>query len=414
MVNAFTLRSIVNVETLQEIQERFSDVTGLGVIIADDHGVPVTSPTNFTNFCKHMRSSQEGMRCCVWSDKKVGQIAAKQAKPSIHYCHSGLVDIAAPIVLNDKHLGSVLCGQVLLEDQDEKQLDKIREKTKHLPIDQELLQLYFEKIEFTSQKKIEASTEMLQLVANYIVKLGANNLVQEELNEKNQKLMEEIKVRSRLEKLLQETQLKVLQSQINPHFLFNTLNTISRLAYLENAEQTQNVTYSLAKIMRYSLRNIDQLVSLREELDYTRNYLNIQQSRFRNQIHYEEIIDFDTEAIKMPILSIQPIIENAIIHGFEPQDSRVVINIHGFLVDNHVVLEISDTGVGMTEEKVASIFSHSGVGKNSHTTGIGMNNVQKRIQYYFGEEYGITAIESQPEVGTTVRLVLPNSGGVLY
>lgn len=148
----------------------------------------------------------------------MGLIAAKQAKPSIHYCHSGLVDIAAPIVLNDKHLGSVLCGQVLLEDQDEKQLDKIREKTKHLPIDQELLQLYFEKIEFTSQKKIEASTEMLQLVANYIVKLGANNLVQEELNEKNQKLMEEIKVRSRLEKLLQETQLKVLQSQINPHF----------------------------------------------------------------------------------------------------------------------------------------------------------------------------------------------------
>ncbi|EFZ1984476.1 histidine kinase, partial [Shigella flexneri] len=169
MVNAFTLRSIVNVETLQEIQERFSGVTGLGVIIADDQGVPVTSPTNFTNFCKHMRSSQEGMRCCVWSDKKVGLIAAKQAKPSTHYCHSGLVDIAAPIVLNDKHLGSVLCGQVLLEDQDEKQLDKIREKTKHLPIDQELLQLYFEKIEFTSQKKIEASTEMLQLVANYIV-----------------------------------------------------------------------------------------------------------------------------------------------------------------------------------------------------------------------------------------------------
>jgi two-component system LytT family sensor kinase len=407
-VSEFTLRSIINVEILQEIQERFSEAMGLGVIIADEQGVPVTRPTNFTNFCKHIRSSQEGMRCCVDSDKKVGLLAAEQTKPSVHYCHSGLVDIAAAIILNGKHLGSILCGQVLIEDRDEKQLDIIHWNIKHLPIDQELLQLYFEKIEFTSQKRIEAATEMLQLVANYIIKLGANNLAQEKLNEKNQKLMEEIQARSDLEKLLQEAQLKVLQAQINPHFLFNTLNTISRLAYLENAEQTQDVTYSLAKIMRYSLRNIDQLVPLSEELDYTRNYFNIQQSRFRDLIHYEEKIEFDSESIKIPILSIQPIIENAIIHGFEPQENRVVIKVHGFLENSRVVLEISDTGVGMSKEKISSIFSHSGERKNSHTTGLGMNNVQKRLQYYFGEEYGITAIDSKPRFGTKVRLVIPN------
>jgi two-component system, LytTR family, sensor kinase len=412
-LTALTLRNIVNVEILQEIQERFSDATGFGVIIADEQGVPVTRPTNFTSFCTHIRSSEKGLQCCISSDRNVGLIAAEQGKPIIHYCHSGLVDLAAPIFLNGKHLGSVLCGQVLIEDRDEKQVDLIREKTKHLPIDQELLQLYFEKIEFTSQKRIETATELLQLVANYIIKMGANYLTQEELNEKNQKLMEEMQARTRLEKLLQETQLKVLQSQINPHFLFNTLNTISRLAYLENAEQTQNMTHSLAKIMRYSLRNIDQLVTLKEELDYTKNYLNIQQSRFRDRIQYEERIDVDIETLKMPILSIQPIIENAIIHGFEPQDSRVVIKIHGFLKDENVVLEISDTGVGMTEEKVTSMFLDSSVKKNSHTTGIGMNNVQKRIQYYFGEEYGITAVESRPGVGTMVRIVIPNSGGVL-
>ncbi|MCQ6268827.1 PocR ligand-binding domain-containing protein [Fictibacillus sp. WQ 8-8] len=408
-----TLRNVVNVEILQEIQTRFSDATGLGVIIADQHGIPVTKPTNFTSFCSQMRSSEEGLQCCVLSDRKVGLMAAEQAKPIVHYCHSGLVDVAAPIILNGKYLGSILCGQVLVENSDENHVDEIREKTKHLPIDQELLRLYFEKIEFTSDKRIEAATEMLQLVANYIIKTGANYLAQEELNEKNQKLMEEMETRSTLENLLQEAQLKVLQSQINPHFLFNTLNTISRLAYLENAEQTQNVTYSLAKIMRYSLRNIDQLVTLREELDYMKNYINIQQSRFRNRIKYEEIVEVDAKALKMPILSIQPIIENAIIHGFEPQNSTVVIKIHIFLKNDNVVLEISDTGVGMTKEAISSIFSHSSVKKSSHTTGIGMNNVQKRIQHYFGEEYGITAIKSQPGIGTTVRMVIPKSGGVL-
>jgi two-component system, LytTR family, sensor kinase len=408
MLNAFTLRNIVNVNILQEIQDRFSEATGFGAIIADEKGVPVTKPSNFTSFCIHMRSSQVGLQNCIRSDEKVGLMAAKHQKPSIHYCHAGLVDLAAPIVLNGKHLGSVLCGQVLMENCDEKRLNQIREKTKHLPIDQELLQIYFERIEFVNQKRIEAATEMLQLVTNYIIKILANNLVQEELNEKNHKLMEEMQNRIKLEKLLQETQLKVLHSQINAHFLFNTLNTISRLAYLENAEQTQNVTYSLAKIMRYSLRNIDQLVTLREELDYTNHYINIQQYRFRNQIQFEQLIDVDMDGIKIPILSIQPIIENAIIHGFEPQAGKIVIKINGFLKENHVVLEISDTGVGMTEEKLFSIFSHSNVNEYSNTTGIGIQNVQKRIQYYFGEEYGIKAIESHPGVGTTVRIVIPN------
>lgn len=88
-----TLRNVVNVDILQDIQKRFSDATGFGVIIADQQGIPVTMPTNFTSFCNHMRSSQEGLQCCVLSDQKVGLIAAKQAKPILHYCHSGLVDI---------------------------------------------------------------------------------------------------------------------------------------------------------------------------------------------------------------------------------------------------------------------------------------------------------------------------------
>jgi two-component system LytT family sensor kinase len=412
-LTTYTLHNVVNVEVLQEIQERFSDATGFGVIITDDHGVPVTMPTNFTSFCTQIRSSRQGLQCCILSDQNVGLRAAKQAEPIIHYCHSGLVDLAAPIVLNGKHLGSVLCGQVLIEEHDEKQIEQIRDKSKHLEIDQELLQLYFEKIEFTSQKRIEAVSKILQLVANYIVKMGANYLAQEELNEKNQQLMEELQTRVHLEKVLQETQLKVLQSQINPHFLFNTLNTISRLAYLENAEQTQDVTYSLAKILRYSLRNVAQLVTLKEELDYIENYLNIQQSRFRNRIQYEQKIEIDTEAIKIPLLSIQPIIENAIIHGFEPQDSIVVIKLHGFLKDNKVFLEISDTGVGMPEERLSSIFSNTGEKRNSHTTGIGMNNVQKRMQHYFGKEYGIKTIKSKIGVGTTVQIIIPYSGGAL-
>ncbi|WP_084315694.1 PocR ligand-binding domain-containing protein [Thalassobacillus devorans] len=407
LLSVLTLRNVVDVEILQEIQERFSEATGFAVIIADDDGVPVTEPTNFTSFCTQIRSSAEGSHRCILSDKKVGLMAAEQGKAVRHYCHSGLVDMAAPIVLNGKYLGSVLCGQVLIEGQDENVITDIREKMKSLPIDQNLLKLFLEKIEFTSEQRIQSATGMLQLVANYIIKFGADQIAQEEVNRKNQMLMKEMKLRSKLENLLQEAQLKILQSQINPHFLFNTLNTLSRLAYLENAEQTQHLTYSLAKIMRYSLRNIDQLVTLKEELEYTGNYLNIQQYRFQNRIQFEQTIAIDTETIKLPILTIQPIIENAIIHGFEPQDGSVVIKIHGYLDNNHFILEIADTGAGMTEEKLSTIFSETNSSKKSHTTGIGLNNVHKRIQYYFGEDHGITAINSRLGDGTTVRIVIP-------
>lgn len=412
-VTNLTLRNVVDVQILQDIQKRFSDSIGCGVIIVDQQGMPVTMPTNFSSFCNHMRSTEEGLKCCVMSDQKLGLMAAEQAKPIMHYCHSGLVDIAAPIILNGEYLGSVLCGQLLVEDREEKLIEQNRKKMKQLAIDQGLLQLYFQQIEFTSHKRVEVVIEMLELVANFIIKTAVNDLVQKELHATNQKLMEELDARATLETLLEEAQFKILQSQINPHFLFNTLNTISRLAYLENAEQTQKVTYSLANIMRYSLRNIDQPVTLKEELNYVKNYINIQQSRFRSLIQFEEIVEVEADAIKIPKLSIQPIIENAFIHGFEPNNSTVMIKIHVFLGKGNIVIEVSDTGVGMTKEKVSSIFSHTSEKKNSHTTGIGMNNVKKRLQLYFGEEYGITAIESKLGEGTMVRIVIPDSGGVL-
>lgn len=410
-MSRLTLRSIVNVEALQEIQNRFADATGLAVVVADEHGVPVTNPSNFTNFCSYIReSSAEGLRRCMLSDDRVGKMAASEGKPIIHRCHSGLVDLAAPIILNEEYLGAVLCGQVLLEEADRERLPQIRIHTRELDIDQELMDVYFQQIEFTNQKRVEAAAEMLFVVANYIVKMGATHIAQQELHEKNQRLMEEHKHRIQLEKELQEAQLRILQSQINPHFLFNTLNTIARLAYLEKAEHTQSVTYSLAKILRYSLRHIEQLVTLREELEHVRNYLNIQQSRFRERILYEEQLSFDSGELKLPILCIHTIIENAIVHGFEPQAGKMKLLLRGYKERNRFILEVADNGAGMSAERLASIFAEGHFARGEHA-GIGLKNVHHRLQQLFGEECGITAIESKVGAGTMVRMTIMEKEG---
>ncbi|WP_400163547.1 sensor histidine kinase [Brevibacillus sp. TJ4] len=406
-MTALTLRDIVRVETLQEIQNRFADATGLAVVITDEEGTPVTQASNFTQFCTFIRSSEAGLKRCMLSDERVGIMAARQGKPVIHRCHSGLVDLAAPVILNDQYLGAVLCGQVLMEDFDREQLHSIRARTKRLPVDQAVLDEYFQQIDFTTKKRIEAAAEMLYLVANYIIKMAATQLAQEELFEKKQKLMEELEVRTRLERSLKEAQLRILQAQINPHFLFNTLNTISCLAYREGASETQMMTYSLAKMLRYSLRTIDQLVSFRDEWEHAKHYLTIQESRFRGRIHYSEHLHIDPEAVKLPILCLQPIIENAIVHGLETQQGAIRIRVSAYYEDDRVAIEISDNGVGMSEQVRQEILDGVHTNKSSRTTGIGLQNVHKRIQYYFGEDMGITAIESVIGKGTMVRLTIP-------
>lgn len=403
----YTLKHIVNVEVLQEVQDRFAAASGLGVIIANEKGEPITMPSNFTNFCSIMRSSKDGLQCCILSDQNLGLEAAQQGKPAVHQCHAGLLDLAAPIILNGEHLGAVLCGQVLLETYEEKKVEYIREQLKYLPLDQELLEQYFEEIEFTSQKRIESTLQMLQLVADYIVKIGAHYTIEQKLNNKSNEWEKELKKQIQLDSLLQETQLKLLQSQINSHFLFNTLNTISRIAYLENAEETQNVTYSLAKIMRYILRNVAEPVTLKEEMDYIQSYLAIQQSRFRNQLQYEQIIEMNTDAIKIPIFSIQPIIENAFNNWVESQKGEGVIRLHGFIKAGKVILEIFNTDKGRSEEKTSNILSGLGIKETAHPNGIGLDNVQTRMKHFFGEEYGITEIRREAGIGTTIQIMFP-------
>lgn len=396
-----TLGYFVETEMLQEVQERFSAATGLGAIIADAQGQPLTSASNFTSFCTKMRSNEKGAQCCVMSDRDVGIKAAQQAKPVVHYCHAGLIDVAAPIVINGEHLGSVLCGQVLFENQDAKQLKFIGEKSKELGIDQKLMQRYFEKIELTTQKRIDSTLYMLQIVADYIEKMAVNRSMGRELAEQSKQLINEMEIQSRLEAVLQEMKLKVLESQITPHFLFDTLNTISRIAYLENAEQTQDVTYALAKMMRYSLRDSTDQVTLKEELDYIHNYLTIQRSRYRNQIHYEECMEINTEGIKVPILSLQPIIESAIKKGLEHEEKDVHIKLSGYVSERRIVLEITDSNHAVPEEK-----------RTGHVMGSEIISVQRRLEYYYGEEVSVKTIANKKGASPTIQILLPVSGGV--
>lgn len=406
MKDFFHLRDVVDVEIMQEIQDKFADATGMAAVIVDYQGKPVTRYSNFTHFCQCIRSTQKGKDGCERSDAHGGLEAARTGKPCIYRCHTGLVDLAAPIIVRGQYLGSILSGQVLLEESELDALEHIATKV-DLELTPELEEAY-DKIQLVPKNKIEASAQLMYLMANYIVEKGIASIVQKQLNEKNIRLMEEIKARAELEKALKSSELHALQSQINPHFLFNTLNTISRLALLEKADKTQEVVYSLAELLRYSLRKIDQIVTLEEEIAHIKRYLTIQETRFSDRIKTEFRIDSEMAKARIPLLTLQPLIENAIVHGLEPKPEPGKISVEGFLENNNVLLLVKDNGVGIPEDmlrKLARMEEQLNSG-SGHTTGLGLSNVHRRIQHYFGTDYGIR-INSRLAQGTTVAISFP-------
>lgn len=216
-----------------------------------------------------------------------------------------------------------------------------------------------------------------------------------------------------------KARLGTLQSQINPHFLYNTLESIRGFCIIRKQREIANLIESLSILFRHSLQSIDQLVTLKEELDNVMHYLSIQQFRFPGKFVYIENIE-DRENLmncKLPNMTVQPIIENAIFHGLEQKLEDGRIDLRAYLTDKRLIIRVSDNGVGISDSKSAhinellqtnSVFSDYDPDKtpNKHDHGIGMANINTRIKLQFGNEYGI-AISSTRNVGTQVEITLP-------
>ncbi|HBM81162.1 MAG TPA: hypothetical protein DD426_10070 [Clostridiaceae bacterium] len=198
-----------------------------------------------------------------------------------------------------------------------------------------------------------------------------------------------------------EARLKALQAQINPHFLYNTLDAINWMALKINAADISSMVNSLARYFRLSLSKGRSIVTIKEELELIKVYLNIQQYRFKGAIKYKFDIEDGVEDYYIYKLLLQPIIENAIIHGIQKKKDRSgMINVEARKVGDDIVIEISDDGVGMAKETIARVLDSDSADKqNSY----GLYNVNERIKLHFGNDYGVK-IYSKIGTGTKVEL----------
>ncbi|WP_318708908.1 cache domain-containing sensor histidine kinase [Candidatus Acetatifactor stercoripullorum] len=201
---------------------------------------------------------------------------------------------------------------------------------------------------------------------------------------------------------LRKTELKALQAQINPHFLYNTLDSIGWLCEEERSRDAVEMVNALAKLFRISISKGHELITVEKELEHARSYLKIQKFRYKNQFNYEFQVEEGCLSYYCNKITLQPIIENAIYHGLNRMVDEGQIVVRAYTDGRDMVFEVEDNGVGMTKEQCRSILQK----EPGESAGIGIKNVNDRIQIYFGESYGIQ-IESELDEGTTVRIRMP-------
>ncbi len=212
----------------------------------------------------------------------------------------------------------------------------------------------------------------------------------------------------KIQSLLVDAEIKALQMQINPHFLFNTLNAGMQLAMLEGAERTSGFLDDIAKMFRYNVKSLNRKVKLKEEIDSIRAYSNLIYVRFGDTIKFNYDIDMSVLDIDVPPLIIQPLVENATIHGIGNLERGGTINIIIESDENYARIIIEDDGIGMSEETRqrilnCEVFENE---KSGHTTGIGIANVVQRLRLFFGIE-DVIEITSSPGKGTRIELKIP-------
>lgn len=213
----------------------------------------------------------------------------------------------------------------------------------------------------------------------------------------------------RMEAYLKDAQLKYLHAQVNPHFLFNTLNAGAQLAMLEDADRTYRYIHKAADFFRYLVRHNEMFVKLQEEIQLVDDYMYILNVRYAGELHYEKEVEEECLNISVPSMILQPLVENCIKHGLQDVDWEKKILVEAYCEQDMLILSIQDNGMGMTREQIEEVRNSTELKKPDGDTGrgIGLDNVKKRLQAYYNMEHVLEIRSAGTGQGTEVIIYIP-------
>lgn len=251
----------------------------------------------------------------------------------------------------------------------------------------------------------DAFRTMISSIQDYIVLLRRNMETEQEMKQKEQEMKEKALL---MDAQLKDAQLKYLQAQIHPHFLFNTLNAGAQLAMMEGADRAYEYIQQVAAFFRYNIGKNDD-VSLKEEIEMVDTYMYILNVRFAGDIGYEKEIDSRFLDLRLPGMTLQPLVENCVSHGIRNITWDAMISLSVYQAGDKICISIRDNGVGMTPERIEEILSakEASALSEGESNGIGMFNVRNRLELMYGQTEMMDILSEGPGKGTEIILYIP-------
>jgi len=408
----FDIISIFGRKNLDEIQKIISDVTGLAFVTVDYRGEPVSEPTKFSNFCRKMRTDKNKRTLCKLSDASGSIIAATTKQTSIYFCPCGLLEVAIPIIINDKYLGGFIGGQVRCLDAPDSVMrlsknmipgganipdTEIRaEKIKDVDISD--LKIY-------SYKEIVSIAKLVELIINQLTK---QELISGHNQKKNLTRISELEDKiKRLEYQNNSLKEKVdtLKRDNNLFFMRNTFNMISNLAVIEDASKTNGAVLRYLDFIESGL-DIDENKTIRDEIRKVEKFIKLNKIRYSDRLDYNIKFEKDVLDINIPYSLILPFVYAGIYYTLNTEDIDLMINISISKVGKDIEILVEDNGTGQAITELENVYKIYGGNHEGNEIVKSIVDVQKFMTDTFGTEYRINT-ERIKGKGTKVYIKYP-------
>lgn len=390
------LKKLVN----SNLYARYSGILSLSNIslfLVDITGDILLELIPSPEFCRHICMDQQNKVCCECRDR------FDKNHEGRFVCQYGLQNILLPIKVNGEVLGYVGGMQVYSPDTEyKKYMIDVQSLKNEKNLELEFIAKSIAALKTIELNKIQIHEQICHHIANNISLDLSESATSVDSNVARLSIEKEI-----LEKKIIDLEAKNMSLVINPHFLFNTLNCIARIAYFEESHTTEELIYCLSDLLRYNLKQEDQLHTIASEIDNIEKYLYIQKVRFKNRLEYTIDVPEKLRSYRIPNMVLQPIVENALIHGITPKRDGGKINIYAEKLKDTIVISIADNGNGFPKEVLDKI-QHL-----ENKSGLGFRSTDGRLKQYYGECYGLEIVKSDYS-GSTVTITIPTqpSGGV--
>lgn len=371
----------------------FAKLFHMKSVMTDEKGHVIGNRKNLTTLCQLCIQDKVG-NCPLVDPQNIKNVVSSGP----YQCHLGVAINRGPIIVNDKIIGYLCCGFGQLSD--------ITDYHYIQSLSAKMRKAYLE-LPFLSRNHLVSVGKTMSFMTNSLVELLIQQKTERELKKYKDTLVQEKKMQTMLVDSLKKTNIKFLESQVNVHFLFNTLNTIAQQAIIDGDDKIAMLTYALSNLLRLSLGKEKSLVRVEEELKYIKDYLYIQQTRFPDRFRFNFNLDSRIQAITIPLMSILVLVENAILHGFQGIAYEGVLCVNGVIKNGWAIIEVIDNGKGMPKEEMYRLkhLDKKAINQNN-SSGLGINNIYFRLKHYFDGQFKLE-FNHRTGGGTIAKITIP-------